>query len=393
MEYKHNFDKIISRRCTDSGKWNMFPEEFLPMWVADSDFACPEPIINALKERIDHQIFGYPIVLDRFKNSAKYWFETYHACKIAVEAVVYLPTLLLGMMECLYALTNEHDEIAVFSPQYTAFFEAIENTGRKKALVHLKEENGRFNIDFKVLEQVLARKTVTALFLCNPHNPTGQVWTYDDLVKISQLCLAHNVIIISDDIYADVVFTPNCYTPIININEKIKNQSVLLINPSKVFNIAGLRAAAAIIHNTELREKLVNNLAKKKTAEPNILGMIAFEAAYTKCAWFVPQLLDYLEKNILYAMNFFQEKMPKISFRKPEATFLLWIDCRKLFSTQEEVDFFMKEQAKILVNSGAIYGVEGQGFVRMNIAVPKRILEEALNRIYSAYQMNGFHTL
>lgn len=386
MQYRHNFDEVINRRGTDSGKWNMFPEELLPMWVADTDFACPEPILNALKKRIDHRILGYPIVLDSFGKAAKYWFSLRHNIEIDANAVVYMPTILLGMMECLIAFTKEQDEILVFSPQYTAFFEAIENTNRVRVFSHLVEKNGRYEIDFADFEEKLAREKVKLFFLCNPHNPTGQVWSKEEVSKIAELCLKHNVLIVSDDIYSDYVYKPYTYTPVISVSEEAKKQFILLINPSKTFNIPGLRAACAIIHNESLRDTFKKSLRRRKTAEPNLLGVVAFESAYTECAWYVDELLDYVEKNIDYALAFIHEKMPKIKVRKPEGTILLWLDMRELFQNQAEADIFMLEKAKVLLNSGSDYGIEGTCFFRMNIAVPRAVLEEALTRIYNAYR-------
>ena len=384
MSHIHNFDAILDRRGSDSEKWTTFANDVLPLWVADSDFTCPQPIIDALTKRIEHGAFGYPAVPASYAKAAKHWMETRHNCLINTEDILFINSVVPGLMDCIDAFTEKGDKVLIQSPVYPPFYQVIEDSERIKVTSPLIEQDNHFIIDYTDLEQKLSDPALKLMILCNPHNPVGRAWKKDELTKLAQLCIKHNVILVSDDIHQDLVFAPHKYTPVLGISEEIKNNSVMLINPSKTFNIPGMRSAAILVPNKDLRKQLQKTIAHRKSANPSVLGLIAFETAYTQCAWYVDQLIPYLQANRDYAIDFIETNIPKLKVTRLEATYLLWLDFKAYQKDQGELYDLLLQKGKIALNNGSTFGDEGNGFFRLNFACSRNTLQDGLKRMQKA---------
>ncbi len=382
----HNFDQIINRQKTNCEKWDHYNQDILPMWVADSDFKSPKPIINALKDRVEHGIFGYPIITENYGKAAKHWFKTRHDCLINEEDVIYINSVVPGLVDCIHAFTNKNDKILIQTPVYPPFHSVITASDRIKVINPLLVQDNYYGIDFVDLEKKLSDPELKMMILCSPHNPVGRVWTKEELTKIGNLCLKYNVIIVSDDIHQDYAFAPSRYVPIFNVSEEIKNISVILINPSKTFNIAGLRSAAIIAPNQALRNKLIETIDKRHTASPSVFGLLAFETAYFECADYTDEINTYLYENKIFAENYFKEYLPKITVTKSESTYLLWLDFKNYAKSNAELMEILLNKGKIALNCGSFFGEDGEGYFRLNFACPRKILEDGLNRIKIALE-------
>ncbi len=384
-ENKHNFDTKLDMPKYNGAKWAQYPEDVLPLWIADSDFLSPAPIVEALEKRAKEGVYSYPIIPDSFYNAVIQWTNTRYNFKVEKEAICFCHTLVTALSDITYAFTNEEDKIIIMTPVYPPFHHIIEDLNRVKVCSALKEIDGKWHIDFEDFESKIADKAVKVFFLCSPHNPTGKVFTHEELERIHTLCIRHNVLVVSDEIHADIIYKPNKFITFPNICEDAKNNSIVLLSTSKTFNTPGLRVAVAIAHNKDIRMRFEESMKKNKTAEPNIFGLVALEAAYTQCAYFADELVLYLEKNRDYVIETINNEISDIKIHKNEGTFLLWLDCRALgFKKQEELMSFMLEKAKVALNNGEDFGKEGIGYVRLNISCPRATLEEALKRIKNA---------
>ncbi len=386
MSKAFDFDIVTSRRGSNSEKWDRYDADILPMWVADSDFRSPQKLIDVLHERVEHGLFGYPAEGDSYGKAAKFWMETRHNCQIEAETVLYVNSVVPALMDCVHAFTKDGDKVLIQTPVYPPFFSVIKDADREVVCNSLVENSGEYSIDFDDFANKIADPAVTMMILCNPHNPVGRAWTESELLRMGQLCVQHNVLMISDDIHQDLVFTPFKYTPIFNISEEIKNNSIILINPSKTFNIPGLRSAAAIAPNLVLREKLQNCMDKRKSLSPSVIGCLAFETVYLHCGDYVDALSEYLQANRDHALQFIKEHLPKIQVIKPEATYLLWLNLKEYEKSNPELEKLLLEVGKIALNDGLTFGEEGNGYFRLNFACPKATLEEGLMRLKKALE-------
>ncbi len=385
----YNFDEIIDRTNTNSVKFDLREQLFgrkdiIPMWVADMDFKTPDFIVDIVKRRAEHEIFGYSYRSDSYFDALINWVKRRHNWKINKEWIAFSPGVVPAVNMAIQAFTKINDGIIIQPPVYFPFFSAIENNNRKVVTNPLKLENGRYNINF----DDLAKKAPKAkmIIVSNPHNPGGSVWTKKELTKLANICIKNNVLIISDEIHCDLVYRNYKYTPMASINNEIANNTLSFLAASKTFNIAGLATASVVCSNNSLLQKYNNIVEQIHIGSGNVFGSIASEAAYNNGDIWLDELLQYLSNNITYADKFIKKNIPGISIIKPEGTYLIWLDCRELNLNQQQLKNFFIQEAGIGLNDGATFGAEGQGFMRMNIACPKEILVKALNQIKLAIE-------
>jgi cystathionine beta-lyase len=385
MTKKYDFNQVINRKGTNSVKYDILKvffgkEDILPMWVADMDFETPDFVLEAIKERLDHPILGYTIRGNEFFESIINWNQRKHNWKIDKESIVFSPGIVPALSMLVMGLTKSGDKIIVQPPVYFPFFSAIEKNERVKAENLLILGKGRLNIDFEDLAE--KARSAKMLMLCNPHNPGGSVWTKEELLKIGEICIENDLLILSDEIHSDLVFNPNKHIPIASLSEEIAQRTITCMAPSKTFNLAGLSTSYVVIENEDLRNKFKEVIDDKvHVGLGNIFGNIALETAYNKGDVWLEQLLDYLVENMDFAMDYFEKNIPEIIPIKPEATYMLWLDCRKLGLTKEELKKFFIEKVGLGLNDGPVFGTGGEGFQRMNLACPRAVVEEGLRRI------------
>ena len=372
----YNFDVLPDRRPTESIKWNKYHPDVLPMWVADMDFVSPEPVIRALRERVDHGVFGYPRDMPELRQVIVERMQARHSWLISPEDVVLIPGVVTGFNIACHAFAAG-EGVLVQTPVYPPFLSAPEAAGcfRQEADL-VRSAEGTYGIDWDSFEAAITPQT-RLFILCNPHNPVGRVFTRTELEHMADLCLKHNVIICSDEIHCDLVFSGNRHIPIASSDPEIARQSVTLIAPSKTYNIAGLESSIAIIQDTGLRKQY---LAARRglVGWVNLFGQIAALAAYRDGQEWLDQLLIYLEVNRDYLVDFIRQEMPCISVGKPEGTYLAWLDCRNAGLDGSPYQFFL-EKARVAVNDGADFGHNGKGFVRLNFGCPRSLLAQALD--------------
>lgn len=382
---KYNFDKIINRKGTNSFKHDFIKPIFgssdlLPMWVADMDFKTPDFIIKSIKKRLNHEILGYTVKSDNFYNSLINWVKKRYCWDINKNWILFSPGVVPSLSFCIHAFTNPGDKIIVQPPVYHPFFNVIIENQRDVVYNYLVNDNGQYNIDFTGLENCMDGKT-KMIFISNPHNPTGRVWKKNELKKLGDICTKNNIIIVSDEIHADIVYKPYKHIALASISAEISKNTITLYSPSKTFNMAGMATSAIVVQDKNLREKLEKEIQNLHVGMGNILGLVAFEAAYTNGQEWLNELLNYLENNIQLIYKFLKDNLINISFQKPEATFLLWLNCKAMNLSDAELKKFFITKAKIALNEGIMFGPGGEGFQRMNIACPSSIIYEALIRI------------
>jgi cystathionine beta-lyase len=384
----YNFDEPVYRKNTDCIKYDAMDlfwgvSDAIPMWVADMDIKTPPFIIDALKKRLEHEVFGYSFKTERYFQSIINWLNKRHGWKVEKNWISFSPGVVAGFTIAIEQFTNYNDEIIVQPPVYFPFFESIENTGRKVIYNNLKLKNGIFKIDFDDLKSKITNKT-KMLLLCNPHNPGGRVWSKNELLKISDICNKNNILVVSDEIHADIVYSPAKHIPYASISEQAAQNSITVMSHSKTFNVAGLTTSYVISANKNLLEQYENALRIPHLHMGNIFGTEALIAAYNNGEEWLLQLIDYLKKNIEYVNNFIKQHIPKLKVIIPESTFLLWIDCRNLNMTGKELKNFFFKTAKIAINEGSMFGQGGEEFVRLNIGCSRKTIEQAMNQLKKA---------
>ncbi len=378
---KYNFDELIDRRNSDSIKWKLYGDDVLPFWVADMDFKSPQPVIDALINRVEHGVFGYPEEDKSLKELICHRMSKLYKWDVISEDIVFLPGVVNGFNLVIQALTDPGKEVLIQTPVYHPFLSAPQNAGAKKVEAPLKmDQNHRYSIDFDQFEDAISENTQLFL-LCNPHNPVGRVFTKDELSRMAEICFTHDLYICSDEIHADIVFNGFQHVPIASLDKEIAHKTITLMAPSKTYNIAGLGMSFAIAQNHELRDKLIQ--AKRGiVAHVNVLGMTAASAAYKYGDEWVNQLLVYLWDNWTMMVEFINTNLPEIKVTPQEGTYLAWLDCRQL-QLDNPYEFFLKH-AKVSFNDGKIFGSGGEGFVRLNFGCPRNMLLEGLQRMKNA---------
>jgi cystathionine beta-lyase len=333
---KYDFDKIIDRRNTNSVKWEMTQEkDILPMWIADMDFKTADPIINALGKRVQHGIFGYASIPDEYYEAEVNWWEKRHNYKIKKEWIEVTTGVIPSLSAAVQAFTEPGDKVLIQTPVYNYFNSSITNNRCEIVLNELKYNGEFFEIDFEDFEKKASDDKVKIFILCNPHNPVGRAWSRDELERLGEICLKHNVLVVVDEIHRDLVYKGNKHIPFAAINEKFLMNSITCTAPSKTFNIAGLKASNIIIANEECRKKVNRSLNINETIEPNVFGIEALIAAYNHGEEWLDQLLEYLEGNLEYLLSFINKNIPKLKVVVPQATYLIWINCKSFNMNSE----------------------------------------------------------
>lgn len=378
---KYDFDHINERRGTGSYKWDSAAgRDVLPLWVADMDFRTAPPIVDALRRRVDQGIFGYTLVGDSYYSAVTDWFAQRHGWSIDRDWIMYTSGVVPAISAVIKALTRPGDAVLTLTPVYNCFFSSIRNNGCATVESELAYDGHTYAIDFDDLERKAADPRVKLLLFCNPHNPTGRVWTREELTRVGEICLRNGVIVVSDEIHCELVFPGHRYTPFASISEEFLANSVTCISPSKAFNIAGLQIANIVCADAGRRRKIDRAINDNEVCDVNPFGVIASEAAYREGAGWLEALLKYLYGNYNYMKAYCREHLPEFPLAELEGTYLVWMDCRSLGMNSEALEERLVGEADLWLNAGTMYGRAGQGFMRWNIACPRSVLAEALRR-------------
>lgn len=393
IRVKYDFDTIIDRSNNYSSKWDelevMFgSKDVLPMWVADMDFKSPQPVIDAIVKRAEQGIFGYTSRPDTYHEAIINWFAKRYQWEVKEDWFVYSPGVVPALSFIINTFTKPGDKIIVQPPVYYPFFQVIENNGCQVVTNPLKLLNQQYVMDYEDLEVKLKESQAKLLLLSSPHNPGGRVWHKEELRKLGEICLRHGVLVISDEIHGDLIFKGNKHIPFASITEEFAQNSITCTAPSKTFNLAGLQTSNIIIPNQTLREKFASTMTNFHLKRNNAFGLVALEAAYKYGEEWLEQLIAYLEGNLDYLVEYFAKRIKQIKVIKPEGTYLVWLDCRELGLTTQELNDFMIKEAQVALDSGVWFGQGGQGFMRINIACPRALLEEGIKRIEKAVKLH-----
>ena len=398
---QYDFDREINRRGTHSLKWGFMQDEedplrmkpteaffgenrILPMWISDMDFPSPRPVVEALVERAGHGIYGYTGKTDSYCEAVVNWMRKRHGWEIAPEWICTTPGVVPALNMLVRAFAAPGERVLIQRPVYYPFFGAIENNGAEMVANPLVYENGRYRMDFGDLEEKARDPRVRLAILCSPHNPVGRVWTADELTRFGEICLKNDVLIVSDEIHGDLIYRGHTFTPFARLGEAFAQNAITCTAPSKTFNLAGLHTSNIIISNPELRGRFEKTLQSNGLFGINAFGVVAVEAAYNHGEEWLAQVLDYLEGNLRYLEDYVSRRIPQVTVIRPEGTYLVWMDCRRLGLGKDGLKRLMLKEARVYLDEGFLFGPEGEGFERINIACPRSILAEALERIGNA---------
>ena len=380
---KYDFDELITRRGTGCVKWDEQPEgDIIPMWVADMDFRCATPIINALRKRVEHGIFGYTHVPEKYYDSVISWFERRHHWHIQREWMLYTTGVVPALSVIVKALTQPGDKVAFLTPAYNCFFSSVRNNGCIVEEIPLVYENLTYHIDFEAVERSCADEKVKLLIFCNPHNPGGRVWTREEMERVNDICLRHNVFVLADEIHNELVMPVYEYLPFASLSKACLDNSVSCNAPSKSFNTAGLYISNIVCNNASVREKINRAININEVCDVNLFGVEAVMAAYNESEDWIDRLCPYIWNNYQSLLQFFHEWLPQIGITKLEGTYLVWADIRKLGVKSDVLAERLMNEGHVKVSSGTIYGErDGEGFIRINIACPHNRMMEGLRRM------------
>ncbi|MDX8338185.1 PatB family C-S lyase [Draconibacterium sp. IB214405] len=386
---KYNFDEIVPRKGTNCLKHDALEQFFksadaLPLWVADMDFKTPDFIVDAIKKRAEHEIFGYTFRSDSYYEAVIYWMSRRHQWDIKKEWISFSPGVVAGLTYAIESFSKPGEGVIVQPPVYFPFFDSVKGTNRKMIENPLKKENGRYTFDLEDLRSKIDENT-KLLLLCNPQNPGGMVWTREELVALTDICLENNIMIISDEIHSDLIYNGHKHIPLASISEEVAQNCMVSMAPSKTFNVAGLTSSLVIIPNKRKLVAYERTIGVGHLHMGNIFGTVALEAAYTHGDEWLAQLLDYLWGNYQLLERFIQEKLPRVKVMKPEATYLIWMDFSDYGMKNEELSKFTTEKAGVALNDGGRFGTGGDGWLRLNIGCQRSVLQEALERLEKAF--------
>ena len=379
----YDFDTLVSRRNTNSFKWDKVPADAMPLTTADSDYPALPDLVEALAQRVAQANFGYTFASEGYYANIIKWNAKRHQFPIKKEELLTVPGVVCATAFVVYALTNPGDSVLLCTPVYDPFFNVTREQDRTLLCSSLiRDEAGRYRMDWEDLEVKMQQAKL--FILSNPHNPVGRVWSKEELKQLGELCLKYNVPIFSDDIHADLIMPGNTYTPICNISDAIANNVVLAMAPSKTFNIAGLKSSYLVARNETLRKK-VDLALKSFHVGVNLFGLLAADVAYEKGEEWVEQQNRYLFENAKFVLDFVNEKMPKVKTYIPEGTYLMWLDFSAYGLSQEELVRISEQEAKVCLNDGSHYGEEGNGFLRINLAAPRSMVSQAMEQLQAAF--------
>lgn len=383
-----NFDEVINRKNSDCVKYDGVKRYFgrddvKPVWVADMDFKTPQVILDDIQEKLSFGILGYPEPNESLYSSIVSWMKKRHNWEIKSDNIALVAGVVSALSACVEAFSEEGDEVIVQSPVYYPFYSVIKDNNRKIIRNPLINNDGYYSMDFEDFEAKITPKT-KLFILCSPHNPVGRIWSKEELEKLAQICIKHDIKIISDEIHSDLVFKK--FTPLASISTEISDITITLNSPSKTFNLAGLNSSYIIATNKRLLAKLKKITLKRGINALNIFGLVAIESAYEKGEFWLEKLKEYLQNNIEFACNFFDQRLPKVIVQKPEATYMLWLNFSKYNLEHKQIGNKLLDSAKLALNDGISFGDDGYHFYRLNIALPKSELLFVLERIYDEFK-------
>lgn len=384
----YNFDEIIDRRGTNCVKYDQLEERFgdrnlIPLWVADMDFRTPDFIVNALRERCDHEIFGYTFDSDEYYQSIINWVHYKHDWNIEREWLSYIPGIVKGIALAVQCFTEKGDKIIIQPPVYHPFRIVPESLGREVVYNPLKLGDEGYEMDFEQLEQVIDDRC-KLLILSSPHNPGGIVWSKETLIRLAEICARQGVLVISDEIHAEMAFPQYKHRPFASVSQEAADNSITFMAPSKTFNIAGIVTSYAIVPNEVIRKRFYSFLEAGEFNAGTIFAYTATIAAYTYGAEWLQQMRNYVMNNVRFVSDYLKYHIPSIKVYQPQASFLVWLDCRELRLPQEELVALFTKKAGLALNDGAMFGPGGEGFMRLNIGCPRSVLEQALDSLKKA---------
>ena len=377
---KYDFDKTIDRRATNSYKWDSAPEGVLPMWVADMDFRTAPAIIDALQKRVAHGIFGYTRVPDAYYGAVTSWFSRRHGWDIDREWIIYTSGVVPAVSAVIKALTVPGDKVIVQTPVYNCFFSSIRNNSCEIVSNPLRRTADTYEMDFDALERCAADPRAKVMLLCNPHNPAGRVWTPDELTRLGNICLRNGVTVVADEIHCELVYQGFKYTPFASLSDAFLHRSVTCVSPSKAFNIAGLQIANIVAFDNDLRSRIDKAININEVCDVNPFGVAATIAAYNEGEEWLNQLVDYLHGNYEAMAEFCRRELPEFPITRLEGTYLVWMDCSSLGMSSDALEHALLDDARLWLNAGTMYGAEGEGYMRWNIACPRSVMLDGLNR-------------
>ena len=382
-----NYDFVNSpdRKNSDSIKWDVKDGE-LPMWIADMDFKVAPEIVDAMKQKINLEAFGYVWPKDDYFNAVASWYEKEHNHRPNNEWMIFTTGVVPAISSIVRRVSHIGDNVLVQEPVYNIFYNSIENNGRHVLSSNLLFDGNDYDVDWKDLEKKLANPLTTLMIFCNPHNPTGKVWSQEEVQKIANLCHEYHVVLLSDEIHGDIIRTGNDYTPAFSVTGEAIDNVISLVSPSKTFNVAALHAATAIIPNENLRNVVNRGLNSDEIAEPNLLAIPASIAAYTKGSAWREALLKQLEINFKYAENYLADNLPEIKVVSGPATYLIWLDVSGISEDSTLLTEFIRKETGLIVSAGSVYRGNGKQFLRMNLACPLEMVKDGMQRLKTAIE-------
>lgn len=378
-----DFDTVINRRGTNSYKWDIVKEEdVIPLWVADMDFKAAPAILKALKKRVEHGVFGYTLVPDSYYEAIINWFARRHNWQIDRSWIIYTTGVVPAVSCAIKALTLPGEKVLIQTPDYNCFFSSIKNNGCEVAENELVRRGDSYEVDFEDFERQCADEKTTVFLLCNPHNPAGRVWTKEELERMNDICLAHGVRVISDEIHCELVMPGHRFTPFAAISDACRDNSVVLNSPTKAFNIAGLQIANIICADPAMRRRIDRAVNINEVCDVNPFGVVALQAAYNESEEWLNSLNHYIWGNYLALKEFIAKELPRLEVTRLEGTYLAWMDIKATGLTSDEAYEKLMKEGRVYVNSGTMYGRRaGEGYLRINLACPRATLLEGLKRM------------
>ncbi|MFJ1328834.1 MalY/PatB family protein [Capnocytophaga canimorsus] len=386
---KYNFDEVIDRKGTDATKIDTLQErwgrtDLLPLWVADMDFRTPPFIVDTLKKRIENEVFGYTCKPKCWYDAIIDWQSRRHNWQIAPEMISFTPGVVPALAMAVQALTQPGDKVLIQPPVYFPFAMVVNNNHRTLVNSPLDFKDGQYHINFERLQRDI--KGCKLFLFCHPHNPGGRVWTKEEMQKVAEICHENNVIVVSDEIHADLTLPPFKHIPFATVSEKAKNNSITFASPSKAFNMAGFSSSYAVIENPEIRKKFQQYVEGNMLCDGNVFAFQTVVSAYKQGESWLNQMLDYVQQNINFLVDYIREHIPQVHVIVPQASYLVFLDFRPLKLSQEQIVHLCVDGAKLALNDGAIYGEEGEGFMRINLACPRSVVACALKQLKEAIE-------
>ncbi len=383
---KYDFDRVIERRGTNSLKFDFAvdrgkPADILPLWVADMDFPAPDEVLDALKQKSEHGIFGYSEPTPDYFETLGKWFLARHGWRTDPDKFVLTCGVVFSICTLIRALTERGDAVLICQPVYYPFADAVKDNGRKLVVSELELKDGNYSVNYEDFEKKIVSNGVKAFILCNPHNPVGRVWTAEELEKMGDICLRHGVFVIADEIHSDFIYSGHRHTVFPTVKEEFRKICAVCTAPTKTFNLAGLHIANTYIEDDGARRAFRRELKSQGYGEPNVMGIVACRAAYEYGAKWLEQLNFYLQSNVEFVKEYVEKYLPEIKFIQPQGTYLVWLDCRALGLSNLGLKNLLQNKAKVWLDDGYIFGRSGSGFERINIACPRATLAEGLERI------------